>query len=64
MLLCLYELRHAIYPSAFISISACTHYTRINGGKALSTTKVLTLVEVEERRRIWWAIVILDRSVP
>lgn len=67
MLLCLYELGHAIYPSAFLSIGACARYAHalgINGGKTPKTRKVLTLVEVEERRRIWWAIVILDRSVP
>lgn len=67
IILCLYELGHAIYPSAFLSIGACARYAYalgINGGKAPNTRKVLTLVVVEERRRIWWAIVILDRSVP
>ncbi|KFZ05697.1 hypothetical protein V501_08118 [Pseudogymnoascus sp. VKM F-4519 (FW-2642)] len=66
MLLCLYELGHAIYPSAFLSIGACAHYAHalgINGGKTSKTRKVLTLVEVEERRSIWWAIVILDRFI-
>jgi hypothetical protein len=67
VLLCLYELGHAIYPSAFLSIGACARYAHalgIDGGKTAETRKVLTLVEVEERRRIWWAIVILDRLVP
>lgn len=67
ILLCLYELGHAIYPAAFLSIGACARYALalgINSGTTLNTRMVLTLVEVEERRRIWWAIVILDRSVP
>ena len=67
VLLSLYELGHAIYPAAFLSIGACARYAHalgINGCGTLNTRRVLTLVEVEERRRIWWAIVILDRFVP
>jgi hypothetical protein len=64
--LALYELGHAIYPAAFLSIGACARYAHalgINVSRTLKTRKVLTLVEVEERRRVWWAIVILDRFV-
>ena len=67
VLLSLYELGHAIYPAAFLSIGACARYAHalgINGSRTLNTRRVLTLVEVEETRRIWWAIVILDRYVP
>ena len=67
VLLSLYELGHAIYPAAFLSIGACARYAHalgINGSRTLNTRRVITLVEVEERRRIWWAIVILDRFVP
>ena len=67
VLIALYELGHAIYPAAFLSIGACARYAYglgINCGKSLQNRMVLTLVEVEERRRIWWAIVILDRLVP
>jgi hypothetical protein len=66
VLLALYELGHAIYPAAFLSIGACARYAHalgINVSRMLHTRKVLTLVEVEERRRVWWAIVILDRFV-
>jgi hypothetical protein len=35
----------------------------INVSGTLNTRKVLTLAEVEERRRVWWAIVTLDRFV-
>lgn len=67
VLLALYELGHALYPAAFLSVGACARYGHalgINCSGLLQTRRVLTLVEVEERRKTWWAIVILDRSVP
>ncbi|KIM97046.1 hypothetical protein OIDMADRAFT_44475 [Oidiodendron maius Zn] len=66
VLLALYELGHAIYPAAYLSIGACARYAHalgINISGAMNTRRVLTLVEVEERRRVWWAIIILDRFV-
>lgn len=67
VLLALYELGHAIYPAAFLTVGICTRYAHalgINCSGSLQTRSVLTLVEVEERRKTWWAIVILDRLVP
>ncbi len=67
VLLALYELGHAIYPAAYLSIGACARYAHaigINVSSMVNTRRVLTLVEVEERRRVWWAIIILDRFVP
>lgn len=66
VLIALYELGHGIYPAAFLSIGTCARYAHalgINVSHAVPSRRVLTLVEVEERRRIWWAIVILDRFV-
>lgn len=66
ILVALYELGHGIYPAAFLSIGQCARYAHalgINTSHMVPATKVLTLVEVEERRRVWWAIVILDRYV-
>lgn len=66
VLLALYELGHALYPAAYLTIGACARYAfalGINISPVVNRRKVLTLVEVEERRRIWWAIVILDRFV-
>jgi hypothetical protein len=59
--LSLYDLGHAIYPAAFLSIGACARYAPalvINESRVLNIRRFLTLGEVEERRRIWWAIVI------
>jgi hypothetical protein len=66
ILLGLYEILHAIYPAAFLTIGACARYCHalgINVNGTLNTKRVLTLVEAEERRRAWWAVVILDRFV-
>lgn len=66
ILVALYELGHGIYPAAFLSIGQCARYAHalgINTSHMVPATKVLTLVEVEERRRVWWAIVVLDRYV-
>ncbi|KAJ5101585.1 hypothetical protein NUU61_003807 [Penicillium alfredii] len=66
LLVALYELGHGIYPAAFLSIGACARYAHALGisvSGIVPTRRVLTLVEVEERRRAWWALVILDRFV-
>lgn len=66
ILVALYELGHGIYPAAFLSIGKCGRYAHalgIDTSRTVPATRVLTLVEVEERRRVWWAIVILDRYV-
>ncbi|KAF2424925.1 hypothetical protein EJ08DRAFT_408390 [Tothia fuscella] len=61
----LYELGHAIYPAAHLSIGTCARY-----GIALGVDKAIRLdasdlpyegLEIEERRRLWWVILILDR---
>jgi hypothetical protein len=67
LLLSLYELGHAIYPSAYLPIGACTRYAYalgINKDAKTQAAKVLTLVELEENKRVWWAIIILDRLAP
>ena len=67
VLLALYELGHGIYPAAFLSVGACARYGHalgINCSGSLQARRVLTMIEVEERRKTWWAVVILDRLVP
>lgn len=65
LLIAIYELGHAIYPAAYLSIGACGRY-----GIALSVDLSLKPgfsdprigdLEMEERRRTWWAILILER---
>ena len=62
----IYELGHAIYPSAYMSIGTCTRYAFALGvswrpAAGANMNNILCWVEQEERRRVWWAIIILDR---
>ncbi|KAG0650488.1 Transcription factor [Hyphodiscus hymeniophilus] len=64
LLITTYELGHGIYPAAYMSIRACIDHAVALGLDANVMEEGgtnLTWVEQEERRRIWWAIVILER---
>jgi hypothetical protein len=66
MLIAVYELGHAVYPSAYLSIGVCARYATALGVNEKTKDRVtwpLTMREVEEGRRAWWAILILDRYV-
>lgn len=60
----LYEIGNAIYPAAYLTVGACARY-----GIALGFDKLMTdngdfnrsWMEIEERRRSWWAVLALDR---
>ncbi|KAL6900372.1 hypothetical protein GGI43DRAFT_383849 [Trichoderma evansii] len=64
VLIALYELGHAIYPGAFLSVGSCARYAVALGvDKSIlsSSTSKTQWIEEEECRRIWWAILVLDR---
>lgn len=64
ILVALYELGHAVYPSAYLTIGQCARYgiaLGLNKTIAASVRSHQTLPIEEEERRMWWAIVILDR---
>ncbi|CZR56322.1 uncharacterized protein PAC_06210 [Phialocephala subalpina] len=64
LLILLYELGHCIYPSAYMSVGTCARQAVALGfDKDIKqgNTTGLSWDKVEERRRVWWAIVILDR---
>ncbi|KAK0630123.1 hypothetical protein B0T17DRAFT_589721 [Bombardia bombarda] len=68
ILVALYEFGHGIYPAAWMSISACSRYAEFVGIPAFKESSLMlgsvaTWTEVEERRRVWWAVYILDRAV-
>jgi hypothetical protein len=69
VLIALYEFGHGIYPAAYMSIGNCAAQAFALGlGSEMEAGKVeggrmLTWVEHEERRMVWWAIVILERFV-
>jgi hypothetical protein len=67
ILICIYELGHAMFPAVYSSIAACAQY-----GYALGVDEALRpdyggnhlpleAINKEECRRAWWAILILDR---
>jgi hypothetical protein len=62
----LYELGHAIYPAAMLTVGNCAHYaTTLGVDKTANAVGVMQLswVQEEEYRRAWWGITILDRFV-
>ncbi|RFU78611.1 hypothetical protein TARUN_3581 [Trichoderma arundinaceum] len=66
LLVALYEIGHAIYPAAFMSIAACVRYAHALGIQpgGLQRLKLpLSWVEEEERKRVWWSAFLLDRFV-
>ncbi|KAE8153586.1 hypothetical protein BDV25DRAFT_168610 [Aspergillus avenaceus] len=67
-LVALYEYSHSIYPAAWMTVGACSRYADMLGlspsGRALNhISPCTTWTEAEERRRVWWAIFILDRVI-
>ncbi|KAJ5651396.1 uncharacterized protein N7484_005119 [Penicillium longicatenatum] len=67
LLLCVYEVGHGIFPAAFLNISSCARQ-----GVALGLHNKLapqlagtprSWVDWEERQRVWWMVVILDRYI-
>ncbi|KAL7942897.1 N-terminal binuclear Zn cluster-containing/DNA binding domain-containing protein [Trichoderma barbatum] len=64
ILIALYELGHSIYPAAYLSVGSCARYATAMGiDKSIlsSSATQLQWIEEEECRRIWWAILVLDR---
>ena len=65
LLIVSYELGHCIYPAAYMSISACARHAVALGFdkdiKPGNDVAGLLWDQVEERRRVWWAILIMDR---
>lgn len=62
----LYEYGHAIYPAAYLTIGALARYgisSGIDGAGPSQLGPPGDWVESEERKRTWWAVLILDRSV-
>jgi hypothetical protein len=64
ILLGVYELGHAIHPAAYMTIGSCIRYGNalgINAMAELDVQRAINNVESEERRRSWWAVLLLDR---
>ncbi|KAE8395988.1 fungal-specific transcription factor domain-containing protein [Aspergillus alliaceus] len=68
LLIALYEISNAIYPAAYLTVGNCARLGHAMGVHQRSDAPQMlnrpgTWVEFEERRRTWWAVIILDRYV-
>ncbi|KAH8883744.1 hypothetical protein GQ53DRAFT_424944 [Thozetella sp. PMI_491] len=66
VLIALYEVANAIYPAAYLSVGNCARMGYALGYHDRRTASQLhppprSWTELEEVRRVWWAIYILDR---
>lgn len=65
VLIAIYELGHGVYPAAIVSVANCARIGTLLGiDTSVTAAGLLEGVpwnELEERRRVWWAIIILDR---
>ncbi|PTB66770.1 N-terminal binuclear Zn cluster-containing protein [Trichoderma citrinoviride] len=63
VLVALYEIGHGVYPSAYLSIAGCARYATALGIDQSILCRDLNGIswnELEERRRVWWSILVLD----
>ena len=64
VLITLYEMGHGLYPEAYLSVAQCARY-----GAALGVDTTIASgrmapgkwPDLEEARRVWWSILVLDR---
>ncbi|OAQ64075.1 fungal specific transcription factor [Pochonia chlamydosporia 170] len=68
ILAALYEISHAIYPAAFLTVGHCARLGQAIGlhdrRNSLQMWPVVqSWTELEELRRTWWAVIVLDRFV-
>ena len=68
ILVSLYEVGHSIFPAAYLSAGACGRHGTLLGIDTLDAMSQACLVgeeaRMEEQRRTWWAVLILDRYDP
>lgn len=66
LIIATYELGHAIFPAAYTSIGDCARHGIALGLHNKLAPQMLrkprSWVDWEERQRVWWFIIILDRS--
>jgi hypothetical protein len=63
LLLLLYEFGHGIYPGAYTTLGTCTRYLVAMGidGAGPCCREPGSWVEIEARRRLWWAVFVMER---
>ena len=63
VLLLLYEFGHGIYPCAYMTLGTCIRYLMALGidEAGPDSTKPKSWMEIETRRRLWWAVYVIER---
>ncbi|KAL6885775.1 hypothetical protein GGI43DRAFT_426533 [Trichoderma evansii] len=62
VLIAIYELGQAIYPSAYLTVGYCARYGIALGiDRTIDSFYSSKLDDSEEERRTWWTIILLDR---
>lgn len=66
LLITVYEMGHAIFPAAYMSIGHCATQAIALGIHNSTAPQILqpprNWIDWEERKRVWWLVIILDRS--
>ncbi|KAK6070175.1 fungal specific transcription factor domain-containing protein [Seiridium cupressi] len=68
ILIGLYEYGQGVYPAAYMTVGHCLRYAEFLGLPSPRNSSVLlghplTWADAEERRRVWWAVYIMDKLV-
>ncbi|EEA22376.1 hypothetical protein TMatcc_008182 [Talaromyces marneffei ATCC 18224] len=68
ILIAIFEICDAIYPAAYLTVGACARYGVVMGLDKINQDRMggdhnyaASWMEIEERRRAWWGVLILDR---
>lgn len=65
LLIATYEMGHGIFPAAYISVGCCVTQAMALGIHHREAPQILeqprTWIDWEERQRVWWLVVILER---
>ncbi|KAJ5726108.1 uncharacterized protein N7483_007465 [Penicillium malachiteum] len=68
VLIAIFEIGDAIYPAAYLTVGVCARYGIAMGLDKINKDRMggrygrmASWMEIEERRRAWWAILTLDR---
>ena len=67
LLIAVYEIGHALYPAAYMTVASCARQGTILGiHNAMAPSlyrKSQIWTDWEEKNRVWWLVITLDRSI-
>jgi hypothetical protein len=65
----IFEIGDAIYPAAYLTVGVCARYgiamglDHVNKEREGGDNRAASWMEIEEARRVWWGVLVLDRCV-